>query len=154
MILTSNYAQTLRAIGQDLEGKHPRNFSLLIVGDLHIARGKAGTGPFPRPFELRYTCDDIERLGLEGCAKRINSTGMPDFLSLSQILRAVGCYVDLKNGNLQRASREDQLVTVEYVTGLSQHNREVYPISALYDLCVRMYIQRSDRTRSMDIEAS
>src|SRR5437870_5511466 len=45
----------------------------------------------------------VERLEREGWAKRINSTRMPDFLGLSQILRAIGCYVDLKGGYLQRA---------------------------------------------------
>jgi hypothetical protein len=96
MAPTVNYAQALRAIGQDLEGKYPRNFNLVIVGDSFVVRGKAGLAPFLRTFELRYTAVDVGRLEREGWAKRINSTGMPDFLSLSQVLRAVGCYVDLK----------------------------------------------------------
>jgi hypothetical protein len=152
MILTANYAQTLRAIGQDLEGKHPKSLNLVVTGGSYFTRGRAGSGPFLRSFELRYTPGDIDRLEREGLAKRMNSTGMPDFLSLSQILRAVGCYVDLKNGYLKRVSRENQSLTVEYVTGLSQHNREVCPTSHLYDFCVRMYIQRSCRNQSTDIE--
>ena len=94
----------------------------------------------------------VERLEREGWAKRINSTRMPDFLGLSQILRAIGCYVDLKGGYLQRASKKNQSVTIEYATGVSQNNREVCQISMLYDFCVRMYIQRSGRNGSMDVE--
>jgi hypothetical protein len=152
MAPTVKYAQALRAIGQDLEGKHPRNFNLVIVGDSFVVRGKAGLAPFFRAFELNYSAGDIERLEREGWGKRINSTGMPDFLSLSQVLRAVGCYVDLKGGCLQRASKENQSMTIAYATDVSQNNREVCQISMLYDFCVRMYLQRSGRNASMDVE--
>ncbi len=152
MIQASNYAQTLRAIGQDLEGKHPKNFDLEVSGDLYFVRAKVGVPSSAETFEWRYTSEDIERLEREGKARRSDSGGMPDFLSLSQILRGVGCYVDLKGGYIQRTSKEDQVVTIEYTTGLSQHNRAVCPVSTLYDLCVRMYIQRSSRSGSMDVE--
>lgn len=152
MVPTRNYAQTLRAIGQDLEGKHPRNLSLIALEDAYIVRGRAGAGPFLRSFELRYTPEEIERLEREGWSKRMNSARMPDFLSLSQVLRAIGYYIDLKSGYLQRVAKENQSLTVEYVTSVSQNNRQLFLTSTLYDFCVRMYIQRSCRNNSMEVE--
>jgi hypothetical protein len=43
-------------------------------------------------------------------------------------------------------------MTIAYATDVSQTNREVCQISTLYDFCVRMYLQRSGRNGSMDVE--
>lgn len=54
----------------------------------------------PKPssgvVELNYTHDDIARIDNEGKSKRKESGGKPDAHALSQILRAVGAYVDQK----------------------------------------------------------
>lgn len=97
--------------------------------------------------ELRYGAEEIDRLEREGRSRRGNSTGVPELLSLSQILRAVGAYIDEKRGRLLTVTRRDQSgdihsVTVEYENYKGERTEEERPFSNIYDLNVHFYKRR------------
>jgi hypothetical protein len=140
MTRTPHYAKALRAIGQNLEELGLKVFGIKSEGNDYV---------ISEPIGLRYTPADIDRLDREGQAKRSDPSGMPDFRSLSQLLRAVGDYLEHKDARLLGVSRQAgvvPLVAIEYKTEQRQLKEEEYLSSDLYDFCLRMYKQRSTTT--------
>jgi hypothetical protein len=110
------------------------------------ADSEANTAPpVLTPIELQYTPKDVDRLEEEGQARRSDPHRMPDTASLSQVLRCIGAYVNQKPARLVKLIRELDTVTIEYETSLGTGLRETFAASALYDLWVRMYMQRAER---------
>ena len=171
----TGYAQPLRAIGQALETLNIQSFEMEPVGDDFFVRGNVPvTSPSPQlrrtiwgefpsengekgednatevkvdsPVELLYELKDIERLEERGRARRINPHGTANPTSLSQVLRCIGAYLNQKRARLLKLSREAESVLVEYETSLGTHMKEMLSLSDLYDLWVRMYVQRAERT--------
>lgn len=97
------------------------------------------------PIELQYTLKDVDRLEQEGLARRSDPHRVPDTASLSQVLRCIGAYLNQKPARLVKLTRDIDGVTIEYQTSLGTLLRETIPTSALYDLWVRMYMQRAER---------
>jgi hypothetical protein len=172
--ITGGYAQPLRAIGQALETLNIQSFEMEPVGDDFFVRGnipvtsadlrrtiwgktRSETGEkgadgnatelkVNSPVELLYELKDIERLEEQGRSRRINPHGTADPTSLSQVLRCIGAYLNQKRARLLKLSREAESVLVEYETSLGTNMKEVLSLSELYDLWVRMYLQRTERT--------
>lgn len=166
----TGYAQPLRAIGQALETLNIQSFELEPVGDDFFVRGNipvtsadlrrtiwgktrsenGETGAIGAKVdslvELLYELKDIERLEEQGRSKRINPHGTADPASLSQVLRCIGAYLNQKRARLLKLSREAESVVVEYETSLGTNMKEMLSPSELYDLWVRMYLQRAERT--------
>lgn len=137
------YSQALRAIGQDLESLNLKYFDITSQGKDYLVR--AGTSP--EPLEMRYTPEDIGRLERQGRSKRSDPSQTPDLAAISQALRAIGEYIDRKDGRLVKLSRQVPsgnmpLLSVEYQTGMRERKKEELRASGLYDLSVRMYKQR------------
>ena len=97
------------------------------------------------PIELQYGFKDVDRLEEEGRAKRVDPHRMPDGASLSQVLRSIGAYLNQKRAHLLRLSRDADSVSVEYKTSLGSILKETLAVGELYDLWVRMYLQRAER---------
>ena len=95
--------------------------------------------------ELRYTIRDIERLDYEGQLRRLDPNRVADAGSLSQILRCIGAYLNQKRARLLKLAREGEAVLLEYETSLGSQMKESFALSDLYDLWVRMYMQRAGR---------
>jgi hypothetical protein len=95
--------------------------------------------------ELCYTAQDIERLEENGRARRGQAQTSADAYSLSQIMRSIGAYLNQKRARLCKLSREVDCVVVEYETSLGSRMKETLAIKDLYDLWVRMYLQRAER---------
>jgi hypothetical protein len=113
-------------------------------------RKKAEPSPEPQPMsgalELHYTQEDIERMDAEGQSKRqTGDAGSPEAHTLSQILRAVGAFVDQKQGRLLRVTKEAQDLTIEYESALKREMTEKFTIASLYDYWVKMYLRRRQR---------
>jgi hypothetical protein len=96
-------------------------------------------------MELRYTAADVERLDEEGRARRGQSQTVGDAWSLSQILRSLGAYLNQKQARLSKITRESDEICVEYETSVGTKMKETLAIKDLYDLWVRMYLQRAER---------
>jgi hypothetical protein len=164
-------AKILRAIGQDLEARGIASFSLSFAGDHYRLRGavrcqraaaprpsrfwfsRRPETPEPAPTDIYYSYEDIERLDQSGRAKRGPSSGLPDFFSLSQQLRAVGAIADRKHAQLLRLDRAggDDLtpfLTVQMRIPDGTCQVEQHSASTLYDFCVRMYKARKKQASS------
>ena len=96
-------------------------------------------------IELHYTTKDVDRLEQEGQLKRGDPHRLPDALSLSQVLRCVGAYLNQKRARLLKLRRDGESVSVEYETTLGSQFKETLVRAELYDIWVRMYMQRAER---------
>ena len=96
-------------------------------------------------MELRYTIRDIERLDYEGQLRRLDPNRVADAGSLSQILHCICAYLNQKSANFFKLAREGEAVLLEYETSLGSQMKESFALSDLYDLWVRMYMQRAGR---------
>lgn len=170
-----NFSQLLRPIGAALEPLQIESFSLRIeneevlisaqkrearhpppvnstvssVWDL-FHRKKIDASPAPQPVsrvvEFRYSYDDIARMDSEGKAKRVATGGKPDPGELSQMLRAVGAFVNQKQGRLLGVSMDGHDIAIDYESALKQKTTEKYTKASLYDYWVKMYLHRRERS--------
>lgn len=139
-----SYAQILRAIGQDLESTRLRYFDITVEGENYLVRSETSA----EPLELRYALEDIGRLERQGRARRSDPSRTPDFSSLSQVLRAIGHYIDDKDGYLLGVSKKApslgaRVLSVQYKTTTGSRTNEEFSASGIQGICVRMYKQRS-----------
>jgi hypothetical protein len=93
--------------------------------------------------EFLYSLEELNHEDEERKEPRRDPNAMPDSYSLSNTLRAVGEFLDRKpDVKLLFASNRGQEVVVLYETKGGIRNLEEYPISTLYDLSVKKYVQR------------
>ena len=81
----------------------------------------------------------------EGQSKRTGAPGSPEAHTLSQILRAVGAFVDQKQGRLLAVTKDGQEISIEYESALKRDLTEKFTVASLYDYWVKMYLRRRDR---------
>jgi len=98
-------------------------------------------------IELCYTAQDVERLEEEGRSRRGRSEVTADAASVSQVLRCIGAYLNQKRARLYKVTRDIDHVMVEYQSSIGSRRKEAFAPNDLYDLWVRMYMQRSTRTQ-------
>jgi hypothetical protein len=169
-----NFSQLLRPVGQMLEPLQIESFSLKVeergvavyaekhetphapASDVSLRvswqifrRKKTEPPQEPQPssgtLEIHYTHDDIARMDSEGQSKRTGESGSPEAHTLSQILRAVGAFVDQKQGRLLGVSKDGQDLIVEYESALKHDLTEKFTVASLYDFWVKMYLRRRQR---------
>ncbi len=169
-----NFSQLLRPVGQMLEPLRVESFTLKVQeGNVSVQaqrreerppvapdvslrvtwqlfrRKKTQPPPEPQPssgiLELHYTREDIERMDMEAQSRRKESGGRPEAHTLSQILRAVGAFVDQKQGRLTGVQMAGQDITIEYESALRQKLTEKFTVATLYDYWVKMYLKRRQR---------
>jgi hypothetical protein len=139
------WSEALRTIGHDLEMRGIKTFVIRCEADLYLVEAGYQSPPAPTPVILRYTLDDIEQLDREGREGDSLDSGVKDFLSLSQILRAIGTYVGRKRARLLSVSNNAlmagtmPIVTIEYETAEGERVIDDRTASAIYDMCVRTY---------------
>jgi hypothetical protein len=170
-----NFAQLLRPVGQMLEPLQLESFSLkLEEGNVSVQaekraersapaaevslrvtwqlfrRKKSDPASEPQPssglLELHYTPEDIARMETEGQSRRQGAGGRPEAHALSQVLRAVGAFVDQKQGRLTSVKMASQDITIEYESALKQNVTEKFTLATLYDYWVKMYLKRRQRS--------
>jgi hypothetical protein len=147
---TNTYDQALRAIGQALEAQHVIAFSLKSEGASFVVQGEAAKNRTvlallrrEKPFRQRnFSAHDINRLEHEGRARRKDPNRLPNFHSLSNILRAVGAYIDLNRGRLLEVCKHDQIVMILFQNQKGHPQLEERTTRFLSDLGVRLYQKR------------
>lgn len=137
-------SEPLGAIGRDLEVRGIKTFVIRCEADLCVVEAGYQSPPAPTPVILHYTLDDIERLDHEGRARGDHDSGVKDFLSLSQILQAIGNYVSWKGARLLSVSNNalrgtTPVVTIEYETVEGERVVDDRTGFAIYDMCVSIY---------------
>ena len=154
------WSKALRAIGQDLEARGIKTFVIRCEADLYVVEAGYQSPPALTPITLYYTLDDIEQLDREGREENKCNSAAKDFLSLSQILRAIGTYLSRKGARLLSVSNNAltgamPVVKIEYETAQGERVVDDRTGSAIYDLCVSIYKLRGrSRLRPLDWEAS
>ena len=144
------WSEDLRAIGQDLEARGIKTFVIRCEADLYVVEAGYQSPPAPTPVTLYYTLNDIEQLDREGREGDDRDSGVKDFLSLSRILRAIGTYVGRKGARLLSVSNNAltagkmPVVTIEYETAQGERVVDDRTGSAIYDMCVSIYMLRGD----------
>ena len=97
------------------------------------------------PVELQSTLQDIQQLESEGRARRTDGQQMANASSLSQVLRCLGAYLNQKRARLLKLTRHGEAVLIEYESSLGSRMKESFSAKGLYDMWVRMYLQRAGR---------
>jgi hypothetical protein len=97
-------------------------------------------------LEKHYTPDDLRKLDVEGRQKRKPFFEPPDLLSLSQILRLAGNYVDRMRGRLLRVSWQDQSDKIQAITVQWQAqptaDAGAEALAIVEEVCMHIYKQR------------
>jgi len=134
------YERVLRTVGQALEGYNLENFEMTPDSGAFWVRGKATP-----ELQLHFTPQDIEIFEAQGQARRADANGMANASSLSQVLRCLGAYLNQKRARLLKLTRESELLSLEYETSMGSHMKESFSVTGVYDMWVRMYLQRAAR---------
>src|SRR5262245_8126365 len=143
------WSEALRTIGRDLEMRGIKTFVIRCEADLYLVEAGYQSPPAPTPVILHYTLDDIEQLDRAGREGDSLDSGVKDFLSLSQILRAIGTYVGKKRARLLSVSTNDltagtiPIVTIEYETAEGERVFDDRTATDIYDMCVYTYMMRA-----------
>jgi hypothetical protein len=142
-----NYSTVLRCIGQELELRGLRTIDLICDTTGYIVLCGYQPPPAPMPVTLQYTPADILELDRTGQSQRGNSPPSNDFVTIMQILRAIGGYLDKNQARLIRISNNEPRgnspsYSVEYETKGGERVIDDRDGAAIYDMCVSMYKQR------------
>jgi hypothetical protein len=137
-------SEALRTLGQALELRGIKTYRIRCEADLYVVEAGYQSPPAATPVSLHYTLDDIEQLDREAPEKNDRDSAVKDFLSLSQILWAIGIYVTSKEARLlsvsNNASTERMpVVKFEYETVQGDRVVDDRTGSAIYELCVSVY---------------
>ena len=141
------YSAILRCIGQSLEAMQLKALEIKTHGDDLVVQAWNRGASMAMDLEKVYAPDDVSALEAEGRAKRKAFAGPPDLLSLSQILRLAGNYVDRMGGRLLRVSWQDQSekiqsITVQWEPAQPGRKPGEAPLATIEELCIHVYKQR------------
>ena len=107
-------------------------------------------------LEQHYTVDALKELEVKGRERVRRFPAPPDLLSLSQVLRLAGSYVDRMRGRLIRVSWQDQSDKIQSVTIQYEpfNGGRVYhgdsPVRTIEELCIHVYKQKKRINASSD----
>ena len=150
------YSSALRCIGQSLESLELKAVEVKTHGENYIIQAwNKGTST---SMDLERHCgpEDLRKLEIDGREKRKAFSGPPNLLSLSQVLRLAGNYIDRMRGRLIRVSWQDQSdkiqsVTIQYepcpVDGREQGEAQT---TVIEEVCVHIYKQRKKIAAAQD----
>jgi hypothetical protein len=97
-------------------------------------------------FEKHYSLEDLRALDAEGRKKRRVPAAPADLLSLAEVLRLAGTYVDRTGGRLIRVSWQDQSDKIQSITvqwEATQEGKTVSsPLTVIDELCMHIYKRR------------
>src|SRR5258708_7531717 len=110
------YSIALRCIGQSLEAMQLKAVEVKSHGDNYVIQAWNKGTSTAMDLERHCTPEDLRKLEIDGRAKRKAFSGPPNLLSLSQVLRLAGNYVDRMRGRLIRVSWQDQYDKIQSVT--------------------------------------
>jgi hypothetical protein len=153
--MSANFcSEALRTIGRDLEFRGIKTFLISCAAALYIVEAGYQSPPAPTAVTLHYTLDDIAQLDRETRERNDRDSAVKDFLSLSQILSAIGSYVTSKGARLLSVSNSGStestpVVKTEYETIQGERIVDDLTGSAIYELCVGVYKLRGTSSNSI-----
>ena len=143
-----DHSKALRAIGQELVKRGIDLFELRCLRAEYYLQCGDPTPPYVGLIELSFTDDDVISLDLAGASQRGGTFKFVEFEGLPEILRAVGRYIENKEGMLLRVSNTDasldnENMHVEYESRDGRSHVEEVPLTELAETARRMYKERS-----------
>jgi hypothetical protein len=147
MFYLPNYAGAFRCIGQELQRQNIEVFELRSYANaFHVQCGDPNP-PFTAVIKMPFSKEKIQMIDREGRRRRGQASAEIRFDSISEILRAVGEYLDRKGANLRwitnSHSSSDAVLDIEYQTRTGQIQTETLTTTFIREACVRMYQRRS-----------
>jgi hypothetical protein len=144
----NHYSYVLRCIGQSLEGMDIKSLEVKTQGDKFIVQGWSKKTSSSIDIVKRYSLEDIKKLDQEGKAKRKLGSRTSNLLSLPQVLRFCGSYVDRLGGRLTRVSWQDQTDKIQSITiefepaDINRSGKTDHHVITVEELCIHVYKQR------------
>jgi hypothetical protein len=140
------YSSLLRCIGQGLEEMPLKAIEVRTHGDDLILQGWHRGTSMGMDFEKHYSPEDLCALDKEGRKKRRAFAGPPDLLSLPEVLRLAGTYVDRTRGRLIRVAWQDQSDKIQSITvqwePIQDGQLSKSPLTVIEELCMHIYKRR------------
>jgi hypothetical protein len=141
------YSSLLRCIGQALEEMPIKAIEIRTHGDDLVLQGWHRGTSMAMDFEKHYSLEDLRALDAEGRKKRRPFGSARDLLSLAEVLRLAGTYVDRTGGRLIRLNWQDQSdkiqsITVQWEPIQSDGEVNQSPLRAIEELCLHIYKRR------------
>jgi hypothetical protein len=141
------YASILRCIGQFLETMDLKAVEVKTHGDDYIVQAWNKGTSMTMDLEKHWTLDELRQLDAGARERRKSVAGQANLLSLSQVLRLTGNYVDRMGGRLMRVSWQDQSdkiqsITVQWEPLQSRREMNEAQATTVEELCVHIYKQR------------
>jgi hypothetical protein len=155
----SSYAQSLRVIGQFLDGERPEAFDLQLIDGEFVVRLRQ-TQPRlswrarwhrllakqeKQDPERHFPLDEVAELDRSGVAQRVNSEQNPDFYRPSQTLRTIGAYVDHTSLRLSGLSRRGQRLVLRLEEPDGRNRVEEHEVSSFHNYFLQLYLKRKDQ---------
>ena len=150
------YSHSLRCIGQDLEGVDLKSLEVKSQGDKFIIQGWSKKSANTMDILRRYGPDDIKKLDEKGKVQRKHNARPSNLLSLPQVLRFCGSYVDRLRGRLTRIFWQDQNDKIQSITihfepcEEGRRAKSDPPVTTIEELSIHVYKQRKKVSTGME----
>ena len=150
------YANALRCIGQSLEAMQLKAVEVKSHGDNYVIQAWNKGTSTSMDLEQHCTPEDLRKLEIDGREKRKAFPGPPNLLSLSQVLRLAGNYVDRMRGRFIRVSWQDQSDKIQSVTiqyepcPVDRREQGEAQTTVIEEVCVHIYKQRKKMATVQD----
>jgi hypothetical protein len=141
-------SRALRTIGQELKRRGIDLFELRCLRKEYYLQCGDPNPPYVGLLEITFSDDEIAALDAAAAAGRSNDHTFVDFEALPEVLRAIGRYVEIKEGTLLRisssvAASDQEMMRLEYDGRDGRVHVEQLAISTLAETSRRMYKERS-----------
>ena len=138
------YSKALRTIGQELEKRGIDLFELRCRRANYTIEYSDPKPPHIRLLDIYLSGEEIRSLDLDAARQRGGSFKLVNFERMPEILRALGRYVESKDGEILRISTsastpERDAVRLEFEGRDGRIEAEELTTSAIADIAMRMY---------------
>lgn len=173
----TSFAHQLRALGQALEKFCFAALDLKLSSGNYLVTGQVAAvekaefsllqfvrGPFRgvdtstctgSKVTLSFSPQEIEYFAFQGKTKRVDAGKMPGRYRISQILRAIGSYLDGQEAtSLIAISLNQKRVSVRYQSATGKLEQAHQDLEYFYDYWVKMSLRRNDRAMPSPSEST
>ena len=138
------YSQALRTIGQQLEIRGIDTFELRCQRADYTIRYGDPEPPHTRLLDIHLSSEELRSLDLNAARRRGSSFKLVNFERLPEILRALGRYVESKDGEILKISTSASTpardaMRLEYKERDGRIQAEELTTVAITDIAMRMY---------------
>lgn len=143
-------SEALRSVGEDLDLRGIKTFAIRCEANLLMVDAGYQAPPAATPVTLHYALKDIEQLDRKAGERGDDLSAIKSFISLAEILSAIGTYVSDKGARLfgvsNIASTDNMpLIDMEYETVHGDRMFDRLTGSGIFALCVRDHKRRGRR---------